>query len=376
MAEESGQERTEEATPKRLREARDRGSIPRSRELNTFIMLMAGAVGLLMFGEGMAAGMAEVMSRTFQLSREDIQNTNSLLIIFEKSIYYALVFTSPFLAVCLIAAFIGPIGLGGWSFSSHAMSFSWEKINPIAGIKRIFGWQGLMELIKALIKFFIILMASVLVIWNISDDLLRLGLEPIQSGLAHAASLTARSFLLISSVLIVVVISDVPFQLWHFFSQLKMSRQEIRDEYKDTEGKPEVKGRIRRLQMQFAKRRMMSEVPKADVIITNPTHYAVALCYDQNRMKAPILVAKGADLVAAEIRRIASEAQIPMLSAPPLARALYFSTELNQQIPAGLYTAVAKVLAYVYQLKKVGTKHAKKIDLSDLPIPDELQKNA
>ena len=205
-------------------------------------------------------------------------------------------------------------------------------------------------------------------------EILGLGYESLVAGTAHAGHLCINTFIALSASMLVIAAVDVPFQLWDHARQLRMSKQDVREESKDLEGRPEIKGRIRNMQREMARRRMMDEVPKADVVVTNPTHYAVALRYQQDKMSAPRVVAMGADLVAANIRAKAQEHGVTLLEAPPLARALFFNAELDKEIPAGLYLAVAQVLAYVYQLKaarKYGgiTPQAPK----DLPVPDELQ---
>ena len=266
------------------------------------------------------------------------------------------------------------MALGGWSFSAQAMAFKFEKLDPVKGMGRVFSWKGLIELFKRLAKFVLVSVATIILLRSQIDSFLGVGLEPLKQGLAHTGQLLTWAFLLVSMVLILVVIVDVPFQLWDHQRQLKMTRQEVREENKQTEGSPEVKARIRRTQMEFAQRRMLDEVPKADVVITNPEHYAVALRYEQNKMDAPIVVAKGADHIAQRIKEIALENTVPILSAPPLARALYRSTELNKVIPSGLYRAVAQVLAYIYQLQQ-GPIYDRDADVSlnDLPIPDDLR---
>ncbi|HHJ36054.1 MAG TPA: flagellar biosynthesis protein FlhB, partial [Gammaproteobacteria bacterium] len=261
-----------------------------------------------------------------------------------------------------------------WSFSMKSVSFKFEKIDPIKGIGRIFALKGLVELVKVLAKFLLVSSVSGLIIWSLIDELIALGEEPMQAALAHVARLCGWSFMASSSVLIIIAAFDAPFQLWQHNKQLKMTKQEVKDESKETDGRPEVKGRIRALQQELSKRRMMDAVPDADVIITNPTHYAVALKYDQADTRAPIVVAKGADLIALQIRTIADQNQVTIVSAPPLARALFASTELDQEIPAGLYVAVATILTYVYQLKVSVLSGAIPPDSpSDLPIPEELR---
>lgn len=271
----------------------------------------------------------------------------------------------------VVAALLGPIALGGWSFSSKAISFNWGKLDPVKGLGRIFAWRGFMELVKTLIKFIVVTTISALLLWQLAGQLLILGDEPLRQGLAHAAQILAWSFLGLSGVLILIALVDVPFQIFQHNRELKMTKQEVKDEMKETEGRPEVKSRIRTIQREMAQRRMMEEVPKADVVIVNPTHFAVALRFDYN-MNAPRVVAKGADLIAARIRKLADQHDVLVFSAPPLARALYFSTELNQEIPAGLYVAVAQVLAYVFQLKRATVEgEFRPQPPTELPVPDE-----
>jgi flagellar biosynthetic protein FlhB len=258
------------------------------------------------------------------------------------------------------------------------MAFKASKMDPVKGLGRIFGWKGVIELFKALGKFLIVGSVAVLILWLNIDNFLSLTYESFNSAFAHVGDILSWSFISIAAALIIIAAIDVPFQLWDNKRQLKMSRQEIKDEYKQTEGSPEVKGKIRNLQLEAAKQRMMEEVPQADVVVTNPTHYAVALRYDQDNMQAPSVIAKGRGLIAANIREIAAEHNIAQLSSPPLARALYHSTELGQEIPAGLYMAVAQVLAYVYQLKSYTNGDGvapSEILPEDLSIPDDLRKD-
>jgi len=264
--------------------------------------------------------------------------------------------------------------LGGWSFSMKAVSFKIDKLDPIKGIGRMFSAKSLMELVKVLAKFMLVAVISSTILWSLLEQLIGLSQESYQDALAHVGNLCGWSFLAYSSALILIAAVDAPFQLFQHNKQLKMTLQEIKDESKETDGRPEVKGRIRSLQQELSQRRMMEAVPDADVIITNPTHYAVALKYDQSGNGAPIVVAKGADFVAARIRNVAKENEVALVEAPPLARALYASTEINQEIPAGLYVAVANILTYVYQLNAAYTSgYVKPKQPSDLPIPDELK---
>ncbi|MDP1708245.1 MAG: flagellar biosynthesis protein FlhB [Gammaproteobacteria bacterium] len=376
MAEQDkAQERTEQATPKRLQEARKKGQIPRSRELNTLVLLLTSAVGFFFLGDGIVQGLGGLMQKGLQISRADIFNVHAPAMLFGQATLGALWVLMPLLALLSLAAMIAPVALGGWSFSTSSMKFRFSRVSPAAGLKRMFGSHGAMELFKALVKFALIGTALIMMLWTNAGDLLHLGVETPGAALVQAGSILVWSFLLISLPLIVVVIADVPFQLWQHAKQLRMTRQEVRDELKETDGSPEVKGRIRKLQRDMAERRMMAEVPKADVIITNPTHYSVALRYDQSRMRAPRLVAKGRDLIAAEIRRVAAEAGVTCVQAPSLARAVYHGVELNQEVPAALYKAVAQVLAYVYQLKTARQEHGVEPQLPDFSIPEEWRRD-
>ncbi|MBT8127194.1 MAG: flagellar type III secretion system protein FlhB [Gammaproteobacteria bacterium] len=371
MAQETGQERTEQPTPKRLREAREKGQVPRSKELNSMALLMASAGGFLLMGESILTGMQDIMSNGLALEQARDIDKSGLIALLGNTLLQSLLVVAPLFLLLMVVVVFTPIGLGGWSFSTKALSFKWEKLDPVKGIGRIFAWRGLMELLKVLAKFTLVAAISIVFLWSLVDEILGLGAESIKPALAHVASLCGWSFLASSSVLIIVAAIDVPFQLWQHNKQLRMTKQEVKDETKETDGRPEVKGRIRALQQELSQRRMMEAVPQADVVITNPTHYAVALRYDATRMQAPLVVAKGADLVAARIRQVADKHDVTIVSAPPLARALYASTDLNQEIPAGLYVAVANILSYVYQLNSLQADDAIPVEPTDLPIPDE-----
>ncbi len=370
MAQNDGQERTEEATPKRLRESREKGQVARSRELSSMAMLLASAAALLFMGDGIVAGLLDIFEKNFTISRERIFDPAALPNLFLRAIFDAVLLLAPLFILLTVVAVLSSIAISGWNFSGKALAFKWEKLDPVKGMGRIFAVRGLIELLKALGKFLLIGAVAVFVLWSKADAFMQLGDQAVDSALVQMANLLLWSFLTISLTMILMALLDVPFQLWDHARQLKMSRQEIKDELKQTEGNPEVRARIRQLQREMAQRRMMSDVPDADVIVTNPTHYAVALRYDQQGTGAPKVVAMGADLVAAQIRAIASEHNIPLLSAPPLARALYHNAEIGQEIPAGLYQAVAQVLAYVFHLNSGAEQFA---ELGELPIPEDLQ---
>jgi flagellar biosynthetic protein FlhB len=246
---------------------------------------------------------------------------------------------------------LAPLAIGGWNFSAEALTPRWDRLDPIAGLQRVFSVRGLLELLKSLARFLVIAVIAVLVLRHQFAQFAGLSTEPLRAGITHALSLSGAALIFLGGGLALIAGIDVPLALWQHHRGLRMTREEIRQEAKETEGNPEVRGRIRRVQQEMARRRMMEEVPRADVVITNPTHYAVALRYDDTRMRAPIVVAKGADLVAQRIRQIATEHGVPLVEAPPLARTLHAGCEIGDEIPARLYAVVAQVLTYVYQLR-------------------------
>ncbi|MDO9104288.1 MAG: flagellar biosynthesis protein FlhB [Methylovulum sp.] len=376
MAEDSDQEKTEEPTSKRLDDAQKKGQIARSRELNTFAMLMTSAALFLMLGEEMGDGLIKMMRTEFQISREVIFDPASPVIHFKQVMLHGLLLIVPFLAVLVVVAVAAPLALGGWVFSWDAITPKFEKMDPIKGLPRLFAVHGLIEMAKALLKFLLVFAVSMALYHRFITELVALGAEPIGAAISHGLGIIATCFLILSASLSAVVMFDVPFQLWEHSKKLKMTLQEIKDEMKESEGSPEVKGRIRRMQMEMAQNRMMTEVPKADVIVTNPNHYAVALKYDPGASGAPKLVAKGVDLMAAQIRNLAIAADVPLLASPPLARALYYSTDIDKEIPKGLYLAVAQVLAYIYQLKAAREhRWAEPLPPKDIPVPDEFKQH-
>jgi flagellar biosynthetic protein FlhB len=375
MAEnQDGQEKTEEATPKRQEEARNKGQVPRSRELTTMAMLLMAAIAMTFMGERMVAQLGDVMRLGLAVERAKVFDPWTTIELFGQALSLGILLMLPFLVLMVATAVAAPVALGGWSFSTDALAFKFDKLNPVTGLKRIFAARGVMELVKALAKFLLIGLVGALLLWYFLPQLMGLGREDPAVGLAHAGQILTRCFVILSASLALIAAIDVPFQLWDHAKNLKMTRQEVRDEHKNTEGKPEVKAKVRTLQREIAQRRMMSEVPKADVVITNPTHYAIALRYDADKMAAPVVVAKGVELVAGQIRTVAVANKVPIFEAPPLARALYYSTEIDQQVPAGLYLAVAQVLAYVFQLRAAARGGPVPVPPEDIPVPDDFVK--
>jgi flagellar biosynthetic protein FlhB len=324
-----------------------------------------------MLGGQMGNNLLAMMRTQFQLSREIIFDPASPIIYLKQLMIDGVMLIAPFVTVLTVAAIVAPLALGGWVFSWEALTPKLEKLDPIKGIARLFALRGLIELIKALLKVLLIFMVTVLLSKNFLNELVELGAEPLEQSIGHALNIIGICFLILSASLIVVVMFDVPYQLWDHSKKLKMTLQEIKDEMKDSEGSPEVKGRQRRIQRDMAQNRMMTQVPMADVIVTNPSHYAVALKYDQNGNGAPKLVAKGVDLIAAQIRLLATGANVPLVASPPLARALYYSTAIDKEIPKALYLAVAQVLAYIYQLKIAKENHwDEPLPPGNIKVPD------
>ncbi|MBF4245965.1 flagellar biosynthesis protein FlhB [Vibrio anguillarum] len=375
MAESDGQERTEDATPKRLDEARKKGQVARSKELASVSVLVVGAIALMWFGESLARALYALMGRIFNLSREEVFDLGKLFDIAAGSLVTLVLPLSLILITLFIAALIGAAGIGGINFSVEAAMPKPSKMNPLSGLKRMFGLQSWVELFKSILKVLLVSGVAFYLINASKEDLFQLSMDVYPQNIFHALDILLNFVLLISCSLLVVVAIDIPFQIWQHADQLKMTKQEVKDEYKDTEGKPEVKGRIRMLQREAAQRRMMAEVPQADVIITNPEHFSVALRYKQNTDKAPIVVAKGVDHMAMKIREVARAHDIHIIPAPPLARALYHTTDLEQEIPDGLFVAVAQVLAYVFQLKQYRKRGGQrpKLDENNMPIPPDLR---
>lgn len=373
MADNSSQERTELPTPKRLEDARKRGQVPRSIELQTFLLLLVASAALAMNGDDMVRGLRAALESGLSFDQAGLVNSDELPALLAGSFAAMFKPVLPVIAVLVVVVLAGSGLLGGWVFSSDLIKPKLERIDPLKGLGRIFSSRGLIELLKALAKFFVVATVMALLVYSMVGELRLLPALGIDNGLFRGAGMMLDVFLYLSLTLVVVVLVDVPFQLLKHRNELMMTRQEVRDEIKQSEGKPEVKAAIRARQRELAQRKMMQAVQTADVIITNPTHYAVALKYDSAKARAPVVVAKGRDLIAATIRERAREFSVPLFSAPPLARAIFFSTDLDKQIPEQLFVAVAQVLAYIYQLRNAGPGTRDTIPLPrNLPVPADL----
>ncbi|KKO48193.1 flagellar biosynthesis protein FlhB [Arsukibacterium sp. MJ3] len=375
MAEDSGAEKTEQPTPKKLQDAAEKGQIARSKELGTAFVLIASAASMLMFGKMLAMGVLNVGQRMLHLDQKDMFDTNSMFTAWTEVGKELLPPLAAIFAFILVAAFVGNSLLGGFNFSWQAAGPKLSKMSPLKGFKRMFGLQALVELGKGILKVAVVCTVAYLLLKLFFMDIMALSLMSEPNNIESALYVLAWLFLGLCSSVSIIAMVDAPYQTWNHVRQLKMSLQEIKDEHKNSEGSPEIKARIRRTQMQMSMKRMMQEVPTADVIVTNPTHYAIALKYDQGKFRAPVVVAKGVDEVAMHIRKIGNEHKVPVIESPALARSIFYTTQLDHPIPEQLFAAVAQVLAYVYQLKmyKKGKGSRPKTLAKELPIPTELR---
>jgi flagellar biosynthetic protein FlhB len=350
-SEQSGQERTLEPSAKRLLDARREGQVPRSRDLAHLVVLGGGAGALLVLAAPLMSAGMQLVARGLTFDAGAAADPSRLTVRLAELAIHAAVAVAPVLGLLLIAAMAAPMMIGGWNFAPQAVVPKIERINPLKGFGRMLSLRALVELAKVIL---VALLLGAVGGWYVAshmENFAGLAHESLPLSLSHFGTLVGIAFLLLVGTLAATSAIDVPFQIFHHRSKLKMTFEEVRREQKETEGDPHIKSRIRQQQREMARRRMMAAVPKADVVVTNPTHFAVALKYMEGRHQAPVLVAKGADAVAEKIRELAREHGVPQVEAPPLARALYRHVDLGMEIPAALYTAVAQVLAYVFQLK-------------------------
>jgi flagellar biosynthetic protein FlhB len=373
MADSEQGDKTEDATPKRLQDAREHGQIPRSRELGNFATMIGGSAVLVAIGGSLGGRLAQIMRSGLSISPDRLADTHSMTAALSDGIVGTLWILMPIFGVLVVLVLLAAIALGGWNFSPGAMAPDFSRLDPLSGVMRLFGLQGWSELAKALLKCVVVGGVCAGVTMHLFAPAMALGHMTPRTAIGGAAGLLARAFVWLSASLAVIAAVDVPLQIFQFNRSMRMSLQEVRDEAKDSNGRPETKSRIRQMQQQIARRRMMHKVPKADVIIVNPTHFAVALKYDPAKMRAPLVLAKGVDLVAANIRRIAAEHHIAVFEAPQLARALYASTDLDREIPSGLYMAVAQVLSYVFRIKTMNPTLAARLARPEPKLGDEFK---
>ncbi len=353
MAEHSGQDKTEEPTARRLKKARDEGQVARSIELPAAAVVISAMVVLALSGAWMVQRLAAHFAAGFVFDRKVIETPRLMPAAFADQFANGLVVIAPVLGITLVTGLLGSVMTGGFLFSTSAIAPKGDKLNPLNGLKRIFGPHALVELTKAILKCVLVGGAVWMSVSLRMDDLLRIGEMALEPALALSGRIIVESALSVSLALAMIAVIDVPWQKHSFTKRMRMTRQEVKDEMKEMEGSPEVKGYIRRRQREMANARMMQRVKDADVVITNPEHFAVALEYDPSSDGAPIVVAKGSDFMAAQIREEAAKCGVHLFPAPELARALYFTTEAEHPVPEALYHAVAQVIAYVFSLEGV-----------------------
>ena len=366
------QEKTEKATPKRLEDARKKGQVARSKELNMAFIMIAGSATLFIGGPQLGEFFVDLMKRRLSFDANWIRDSDMMMSGFSEAGLGALAAFAPFLLMAFIAAVLGGVAIGGWSFSMSPMAPKFSKLDPFKGLKRVFGVRGLVETVKAIAKAFVVSFCAIAFLSYASESILKLSVTSFDAAVGAVGSLVMTILLICSSSLVLIALIDVPFQMWNHAKQLRMTRKEVQDEMKETEGRPEVRSRIRSLQQEAASRRMLQDVADADVIVTNPTHFAVALKYEDGNMRAPVVLAKGQDFMAQRIREIAEENRIAFFEAPPLARALFWTTDIGAEIPAQLYLAVAQVLTYVFSLQSAMEGNAEWPDRPRIKVDAEL----
>jgi flagellar biosynthesis protein FlhB len=379
VAEDSDLEKTESATPRRLEKAREEGQVARSRELSTFALLVAG-FGMVYANAGNIAMHLKVGMRTaFTFDRAFVMAPDRMMPKAMTIITLGAECAAPVIGALYLAAILSPLALGGWLLTTKTLVPNFGRLNPIAGIGRMFSANTVVQLLMSILKCLIVGGVAFWAVVSSKDQVLQLFSEPLGVAMTEGAHIVAGTISKIVMAFLLLVLADVPWQLYSFAKKLRMTKEEVKREYKESEGDPHIKGKIRAQQRAMARRRMMANVPQADVIVTNPTHYAVALQYSDSSMRAPKVIAKGMDLVAARIKEIGAEHKIPVLEAPPLARALFYNVDLNKEIPAALYSAVAEVLAWVFQLRRWkvegGIGSVAPTAPTDLEVPAELDKH-
>lgn len=373
MSEESSGDKTEDPTSHRIQKAREEGQIPRSRELTSLAMLLVGACLMLVGGEYLVRQLLQMMHNGLAFDRLLVSDPQQMLHQASSMLGMAFLTLLPFTGGLLLTAVTAPVIIGGLNLSGKAIKFNLKKINPISGIKRLFSAQMLSEMLKSVLKVTLAGLAGTLFLMHNKTAFIRLVFEPLDAALSDISHLMIGCILIVTVSLIPMAAFDVIYQIMSNLKKMRMSRQEIKDEFKNQEGDPQLKGRVRQLQRQMAQQRMMSDLPGADVVVNNPTHYSVALKYQEGTMGAPVVVAKGSGLIAQRIREMAEEHRLPMLEAPPLARALYRHCDIGAPVPTELYNAVAEVLAWVYGLRRWRKGYGLRPKLPEnLPVPAAL----
>lgn len=367
------QERTEQATARKKQQSQEQGQAARSKDFNTLVVLLCSGFCFMGMGHSSSIKMQNLFRANLGIDPKLLIDNSGMFLALKNAMWSGIGILMPFLILIILVCILGPIVIGGWAFSWENVALNFERLDPVKGLLKIFSLKNLFELVKSIFKIALVILTMALIVYLFMRRIIFFSSADVVAGIQQSGSILVWSFMLLVGALFVITLFDVPFQLWNFQQELKMTKQEVKDEYKDSEGKPEVKSRLARLQRELLKRRFATEVPKADVILTNPTHYAVALKYDQKEMKAPKVVAKGVDFMAEKIMEIAKAHSVPLVALPPLARSVYFHTEIGDEIPSGLYVGVAQVLAYVHQLKLYKRGKLKKPKLPEkVEIPPEM----
>lgn len=376
-AEDSDMEKTEDASPKRLEKAREDGDVPRSRELAACAVLFTTGMALMMLSRPMGDAMKNILRQGLRIDQAMAFEPQLLIVHMMKVVEQALWAFLPLAVIIVSVAVVSPILVGGWVMSQKSVVPNFGKLNPMKGLANMFSKNSLVELLKSVAKTILVASVGYTIVKKDLQPMLSLSQMPLETSISTVSDYMVTGFLTIASALVLIAVIDVPYQLYQYAQKHKMTKQELKDEAKESEGSPEIKGRIRQQQREMARRRMMSNVPQADVVITNPTHYAVAIRYKEGENGAPIVVAKGADVIAQKIKEIAAEHEVMTLESPKLARALYAHAELEREIPQTLYAAVAEILAYVFQLR-VFKQHGgvRPAMPSNVPVPDALDPHA
>ena len=375
MAEESGQDKTEEPTAQRLSKAREEGQIARSQELAPAAMMVMATLFFTMMGQYLFNSMGSLFKSQLQFDRKITDKAELLPAIFGSAIVDGFVIVLPLIAIMAVIAALSTTLSGGLIFTPKLALPKFSKLNPMTGLKRMFGTDALIQLGKAVAKFLVVGAILLVSVMNNLNDLTNISQMDLGQAVRVAGTIIVDSCFWLSLGLVLVALVDVPLQRHQLNKKLKMTKQEVKDEMKNSEGNPEVKGQIRRRQREILNNKMMTKVKDADVVITNPTHFAVALSYDPNGEGAPILVAKGDDGLAARIREEATKHGVYLFEAPLLARALYFTTKLDHPIPEALYHAVAQVIAFVFSLNQ-SYGRGQEVIKPDPKIPDEMKFDA
>lgn len=365
MAEEQSAEKTEEPTQRKLTQARERGELPRSPDFGGAIVVLAICVLMFLLGGQMLEGLSSLLSSGLTFTRAEFESPQDLPTLFGERLAEGLWAVRWVLLCTIVVALLAATMNGGINFSGKAAAPKLSKLNPLSGLTRMFGAQAWVGLLRNLAKFVAVAVVLGWVLWSRRDEMLAMSRVFFEPMVAAGTELALITFTLVSIVVAVIAMLDVPYQRWSYLRRMRMTLQEVRDEMKDIEGRPEIKQQIRKRQRELSRGRMLDKVRDADVVIVNPSEFAVALEYDESRSSVPMVLAKGRGEVAAAIKERAKNAGVPLVSAPPLARAIYFTTEIDRPIPEGLYRAVAAILAYVFRLSALDSS----LETPEIPKP-------